>query len=339
MADTSAPAAAPASEATPQKQTNSVSNATQEILNTLPAVEAAAEDAIDDIDDGDGTLSPEEAKKVAKKVEAAAKKAYKLKVGGRDVEVGEDELLKRAQMGYSADEKWQEASRMRKEMDSFIQLLQRDPAQALEQMGFNVDELAENRIKAKIEEMRKSPEQLEREKIERELKSLKEEREREREQARQQEMTRLQDQFAVEIENDISGALDSNTYGLPKSPYVVKRIADTMILAMQEGRRTNNTKLMNIKAADVLSMVQDEINSELNQMYNATPDEVFEKLVGKDRLNKYRKGKVTKQKATVKPNSVSDIKPTGQAEINKQNADKPKEKVKSKDFFSKLGSR
>lgn len=299
--------------------------AVDEALKTLPGQSKEIE--TDEVDDDASDLTAEE----LKKAEAAAKRGYKLKVGGKDVEVDEAELLKRAQMGMSADEKWQEAAKMRKQIDGFINLLQKDPAKALEKMGFNVDELAEKRIQQRIEEMRKSPEQLEKERIQAELSEIKAEREREKEENRTREMKQLQDKFAVEIENDISQALDSSEFGFPKSPYVVKRIADTMILAMKHGYK-------DVTAKDVLPIVRDEIKKELHDMYSSSPDEVFEQLVGKDRLNKYRRSKIKKTK-TDSPSTTQNIKATGNKEIKQTKAEEKQSKVLSKDFFRSLGNK
>jgi hypothetical protein len=337
MADVtpSAPAASPAP----------AQSATQEVIKTLPADQKAPTQAkSDDVSEDTGDdLTPEDQAKEKKKEEAAAKRAYKLKVGGKDLEVDEAELMKRAQMGYSADQKWQEAAQMRKQMDGFIQLLQSDPAKALEQMGYDVDKLAEDRIRSRIEEMQKSPEQIEKEKIQRELAEIKAEREREKQQVQEREKTRVQEQFAIEIENDISSALDNNEYGFPKTPYVVKRIADTMITFLSQGMDPNNDltpaqrdRLKKVTAKDVLPIVRDELLSEQRELYAMTPDEVFEQLVGKERLNKYRRNKIKK---TAKPASANDVKATGTSQLQKQEDNKPKEKIKSRDFFKNLGSR
>jgi hypothetical protein len=333
MADT--PSAAPAASSTPAQA------ATQQVMSTLPADQKAKASAapVDDVSEDTGEDLPQDnAAESNKKAEAAAKRAYKLKVNGRDLEVDESELIKRAQMGYSADQKWQETAQMRKQMDSFIQLLQTDPTKALEQMGYDVDKMAEDRIKYRIEEMQKSPEQIEREKMQRELEAMKAERDRERTEVQEREKTRLQDQFAIEIENDISAALDDNSYGFPKTPYVVKRVADMMILAVQEGIKTNNNRLKNITAKDVLPIVRDEIQREQRELYSLSPDDVFEQLVGKDRLNKYRKGKIKKTSA---PKTASDVKSTGTKELQKaqDEANKNAKKTNAKDFFKTLGSR
>lgn len=333
MAD--APSGAPASS-------NPAQVATQQVINTLPpdqkSTAPVAETGADEVaeDTGEDLVQTPEQKK--KEEAAAAKRAYKLKVGGRDVEVDEAELLKRAQMGYSADQKWQEAAQMRKQMEGFVQLLQRDPEKALEQMGYDVDKLAEERLQKRILEMQKSPEQLEREKLQRELQEMKDRDAAREEEYRTKETQRIQDQYAIELENDISAALDNNTYGFPKTPYVVKRIADTMILAVQQGIATNNQRLMNISAKDVLPIVEAEIKQELHDMYSASPDEVFESLVGKDRLNKYRRAKIKK---TAKPTSASDVKQTGTKELKKvqDQQSAQQKKLNAKDFFKNLGSK
>lgn len=328
------PSAAPAAPAPTPGQ-----SATQEVLGTLPQDKKAPVQAqSQEVEDTGEDLPAEEAGSPAakKKAEAAAKRAYKLKVNGKDVEVGEDELLKRAQMGYSADQKWQETAQMKRQMDALLHLFQTDPAKALAQMGHDVDKFSEDRIRAKIEEMQKSPEQLEREKAQRELAELRAERERERNDTQEREKQRVQEQFAIEIENDISSALDNNDFGLTKTPYVVKRIADTMIMYLTEGMRTNNDRLKKVTARDVLPIVRDEIQAEQRELYSASPDEVFEQLIGKDRLNKYRRNKIKKPS---KPGSANDIKPTGQKELSKAQEEKPKDRIRSKDFFKTLGSR
>jgi hypothetical protein len=326
---------------------NPVQAATQQVINTLPADQkstapvAAGDDVSEDTGE-DLVQTPDQKKK---EEAAAAKRAYKLKVGGRDVEVDEAELLKRAQMGYSADQKWQEAAQMRKQMEGFVQLLQRDPEKALEQMGYDVDKMAEERLQKRILEMQKSPEQLEREKLQRELQEMKDRDAAREQEYRTKETQRIQDQYAIELENDISSALDNNSYGFPKTPYVVKRIADTMILAVQQGLDQTNglsperrQRLMNVTAKDVLPIVEAEIKQELNDMYSASPDDVFESLVGKDRLNKYRRAKIKK---TAKPTSASDVKQTGAKELKKtqDQQSSAQKKLNAKDFFKNLGSK
>lgn len=258
-------------------------------------------------------------------------KKYKLKVGGKEIEItSEDELIKRAQMGYSADEKWQEAAKIRKDMETLIYQLQNNPTAVLAELGHDVDNFAESHIQQKLLEMEKSPEQREREALQKELEDLKKQREQEVEQARQAEITRLQEQYAMQIEKEISDTLDSSQV-LPKSPYVVKRIADSLMLAMNNG-------FHDVTVADVLPIVEQDIKQEIQGMFGAMPDELVEAIVGKDKLNSLRKKRVKRAKAAPKKDAV---KPTGQAEMleNKlKEQSKPKEKVDMKKFFKGIGS-
>lgn len=326
MSDVSAPAAsaAPAAPATTAQPADAAAKDAKATDSTAPVGTKSTESDADIEEDAE-ELAKEEAK-----IEKAIKKAYKLKVDGKDVDVDEAELIKRAQMGFSADAKWQEAATIKKQMEGFLTLLQQDPSEALARLGMDVDDLAERHIQRRIEEMKKTPEQLEREKLQKEIEKYKKESEMRQKQARDEEIQRLQSKFSVEIENDISSALEDATSGLPKSPYVIKRVADLLILAMQKGKK-------DVRARDVLPMIKEEVRNELREMYNVVPDDMFEEMVGKDRLTKYRKGKIKKPKAPTA--SASDVKSTGQAEMKANKETKETPRIRAKDFFNKLGSR
>lgn len=337
------------SESTATPEATPTEAAASEILNTLPednnepsakksaksAMEEAeslinGEDADEEeLEDGD-LEEEEEDSEDEKKAEKEAKKKWKLKVGGKEVEIeDENELIKRAQMGYSAEQKWQEAAQMKKELEGFIGTLQNNPTKALEMMGFDVDELAKSHLENRIQEMQKSPEQLEKERLQKELEEIRQEREKEKEESRNRELRQMQEKYAVEVETQISDALDTMKT-LPKSPYTVKRIADAMILAFQSGK-------YDVTANDVLPIVEKQIKAELQEMFGVMPEELIEAVVGKENFNRVRKKRVSRAK---KP-AHKKVEATGQAEINKieaeQNA-KPKDKVSAKDFFKNLGS-
>lgn len=341
MADISAPAAPSATPATPVENkdvqasaapssaakpaSNPGDRAVEEALKGLNPSAPAVEDVEDD-----GSDLEEDVKKTLTKAE---KKAWKLKVGDKDIEItDENEMIKRAQMGYSAEAKWQEAAKMRKQVEGFIGLLQKDPSAALEKLGFNVDEIMEKRIERRIEDMKKTPEQLELEKLRSAHEEMLSTREQERQEAHTRQLEQMQNQYAVQIENDISDALNAPDFGLPKSPYFIKRIADVMIYGLKNKR--------DITAKQAANIVRDEVKGELQQMYALTPDEAFEQLVGKDRLNKYRRGKIKKPTRQVEqPSPMSDVRSTGTSELNAKAESKEAKKVRSRDFFKNLGSK
>lgn len=311
------PTASPTASAPTAKPTENLSAAEKEVLATTTATES------------DESESTEESTTAEEKKAEVAKKAWKLKVGGKDVTIDdEEELVRRAQMGFSADQKWQEAASLKKEIEQFVGLLQKDPYDALSALGLDVDKFAEEHINKRIEEMQKSPEQLASEKLQKELEKLKKEKEEMEESGRQAEMGRLQEQYAVQIENDISEVLKDSP-DLPKTPYVVKRLADYMIMAVKAGKP-------DIKVSEVWPAVKKQMKKELKEMFATMPEDVVEAVIGKDVFEKVRKKRIKSLKTA--PETANTVKSTGAAET-KAAESKSKDKVSARDFFKNLGSR
>ncbi len=119
----------------------------------------------------------------------------------------------------------------------------------------------------------------------------------------------------------ISKAIE--TSDLPKSPYVVKKIADYMLLGLNEG--------IDVSPEDVLPLVRDEIQNDLREMFAVMPDEVIEKIVGKDVFNRVRKKNVAKAKSAPQP-VKSAIKDTGAASKASASSSDAQKKT-FRDFF------
>jgi len=116
----------------------------------------------------------------------------------------------------------------------------------------------------------------------------------------------------------MSKALESSD--LPKSPYVVKKMADYMLLGLNEG--------IDVSPEDVLPLVREEIQNDLRDMFAVMPDEVIEKIVGKEVFSRVRKKNVAKAKAAPAP-VKSSIKDTGASKQTSSSA----EKKSFRDFF------
>lgn len=286
-----------------------------------------------------GEGSSEESGSEAASGESAAAKAarirkLKLKVDGQELEEelpfeiddnpeAVEYMTRQLQLSKAAQKRMAESSQLQKEVKYFLEELRKNPRKVLSDptIGIDVKQLAAQIIEEEIENAQKSPEQLERERLENELKSLQEEREREREETRQREFSRLQELEFERYDTLISNALDGSD--LPKSPYVVKKIADYMLLGLNEG--------IDVSPEDVLPLVRDEVQSDLREMFAVMPDEVIEKIVGKDVFNRVRKKNVAKAKAAPAP-IKSAIKDTGV--VSKAgDAGKPMQKKSFRDFF------
>ena len=171
----------------------------------------------------------------------------KLKVDGREfeeslpfeVEEGseaEEYLRKNLQMSKMGQSRAQQYSNLEKEVKNFIEELRKNPRKILSDpaIGLDVKDLARQIIEEEIENSKKSPEQLKAEKLEAEIKALKEEKEKEAKQRREEEFERLKTQQIERYDMLMEQAL--NKTDLPKSPYVVKKMADYMLIGLQNGK-------------------------------------------------------------------------------------------------------
>jgi len=288
--------------------------------SSVPAeVNAADAQAVESKIDADPKLSKAQKQQL--------KTQLKIKVDGQEFTEefdrnDDDYLRKNLQLAKVSQKRMQETAEIKKQVGDFLQLLQRDPAQALAELGIDPDQFAEGHLTKKIDDLKKSPQQLAQEKVEAELTKLKAEMERREQDSQQQQIQQLQQQYEIELDRDITEAL-SGQNDLPKSPYIVKRMADLMLLAIKHG----NT---NVKASDVMPVVRKQIKRELQDMFGQMPEDILENVVGKPNMERMRK----KRLATKTPPVDTSKKIVDSGRANKTDAKDPK--VRMSDFFKKL---
>jgi hypothetical protein len=318
-----APAANPPSEST-APATSKVESAPKELsdseLDELEAQESDSEDSSE----------IEDKKKVSKKEEKAIEKRLKklkLKVDGKEEDFeldldNDEELIKHLQLGKMGQKRASEKAQLEKELTAFIEALRGDPLSLLEQeLGLNKEKIIEDYINNQIEAAKKTPEQLEREKMEKELQALRAERKREKEESERRELERLQQQEFERVDMQMEQALTKSD--LPKSPFVVKKIADYMLVAIENG--------YDVTPEDVIPLVREEMHADLKEMFGALPEDVVEGLLGEQVINKLRKRRVAKAQEARKALPASKVNDTGTGK--KEESNKPKEKVDYKKFF------
>jgi hypothetical protein len=164
---------------------------------------------------------------------------YQLKVNGKTINKkidlsDENGLRNELQLAAAARQSMQEASNLKKLYEKEVGRLKSNPWEVLQELGMDPDELAELRIQARIEEMKKSPDQIERERIQKELTAAREEARQLKEERESENFEKMKQQAAVQIESEIESALDAYK-SLPKSRHIVKRIADSLLWAMDQG--------------------------------------------------------------------------------------------------------
>ena len=284
---------------------------------TSDVADAASSEAIDtsaiDAELNEGEESSEEQEQQAQQAEAqkqaeqALRRKYNLKVNNKvkelELDLGNDaEVQKYLQKALAADEKFQEAAQVKRGFANLIEQIKTNPLAILSHpdIGVDIKALATQVLAQEMEDLEKSPEQKRIEELERKLKEKEEFEKQLEEEKRQAEMARLEEEAVVELDMQISQALDKSE--LPKSPYVVKRIADTMYNAMRMG-------YMDVTVEQIMPYVEEQITSEFQALFDAAPDQtakkLMEKFVGKKNLDRVRKANLAKPKPTTMK-SVAD---------------------------------
>jgi len=293
-------------------------------VQSAPEASSAEEQALADLE-AKKNPTPSEKKKI---------KQLQIKVYGETVteelpfEIDDDPkvieyMRKQLQMAKASQKAMQEKSQLEKEVGSFLEELKKNPRKILADPRVSVDlkKMAAEIIEEEIEQSKKSPEQIEKEKLEARLRELEEERKKEKEERDKLELERRTEASMIQYDQMMTKALEKSD--LPKSPYVVKKMADYMLLGL------NNN--LDLKPDDVVPLVQEEIKNDLKEMFSVMPDEVIEALVGKEVFSRVRKKNIAKAKSVTPPTPVkSQLKDTG----NKSNsAPEKKEVLDYKKFF------
>lgn len=300
--------------------------APQPVLTPNEAANAPADKPIDAVIEGQEggepgleTQKPEEKK--------GNKRKLKFKVDGKEIEEevdfdNEEYMTKQLQMAKAAQKRMSEYSQLQKDVQQFLQDLKTNPKKVLAdpRIGLDVKQLAAEIIEEEIRNSQKSPEQIQKETLEGELKSLKEEREKEKAEFQTKEMQRLQQQEFQRYDTLMSKALEKSD--LPKSPYIIKKMADYMLMGLQEN--------LDVTPEDVIPLVRDEMVNDLKEMFAVMPEDVIEAIIGKDVITKLRKRNVAKAKAAPPTPLKSQLQDSGKKTETKE---EKKERIKMSDFF------
>ncbi len=316
MADANIPASsgAPAAPQDSQSQTSSQSS-------SAPTQQAATQAA--------QTLANPNASSTQKAQAVKQLKALKIKVDGHEYEESlpfeipdtaeaRDYMTRQLQMSKVANKRMGEKAQLENEVRSFLEQLKSNPKKLLSDKTYGVDlkKLAAQMIEEEISNAAKSPEQLAKEALESELTELKEQRKREQADNEKREFERVQQMEYDRYDNLMTQTLEKSD--LPKSPYVIKKMADYMLMGLKEG--------LDITPEDVLPLVREEILEDIRQMSQAMPLETIEKLFGGDILTKIRKKNVSRAKAQPQTAQarLPDVGATKAVESKKTDKDKMK---------------
>lgn len=228
-------------------------------------------------------------------------------------------LTKQLQLSKAAQRAMQEKSTFEKQVGQFFQDMKSNTRAKLLELGIDPKEFAASVIEEEIKKAQMSPEQLKQMEMEEELNRLREEARMKEEQFNQRELERVRQIEFEKIDTQMTKALDSSD--LPRKPYVVRKMAEYMLIGANNG--------INLTPEDVLPIVKQDLLSDLQEVIGSLPEDKAEEFIGKEVFNRFRKKNLAKAKQT--PASVkSGIKDVGST---KSGTAKPSEKVDYKKFF------
>jgi hypothetical protein len=252
--------------------------------NTPETLETVAETPAD---------SANPAEKSAEPTKAEIKKLKKLmlKVDGQDIEENlpfdiDDKpeiveyLKKQLQLAKVSQKRMAQTSTLEKEIGALLTALKENPEEVLSDpnLGVDIEALARRVIEKKIEQSKKTPEQLEQEKVQARLKELEEKLKAKEDEIKGKERQQLEEKMFTEYNNSIDSALKEAN--LPVNRYMKGKVADYMLLGVKNG--------VDVKPADVLALVKKDIQAELQEMFNVMPSETVGQLIGKDTIKKFQ---------------------------------------------------
>ena len=312
---TASPEASETQESTQETQAPETTEATAAVENLEKKLES-------------GDLSKKEKKEVAKKI-----KELKIKYNGKEMieklpfEMDDNPeqiewMTKQLQMSKMGHTKAQEAAELQKNVLALVEELKKNPKRVLSDPNINIDlkALAASIIEEEYANAQKSPEQLEMEKTKAELQELKAQREREKEENRQKKLVEDQQKEFERYDMLMGQALEKSD--LPKTPYVVKKMADYMLMGLDLGKE--------LTPQDVLDLVRTEVQSDIKEMFAVMPDEVIERLIDKQVFDRIRKKRV----ASTKKDAPTPINAAVKDVVKPTDKNPKKDKVLNyKDFF------
>lgn len=230
-----------------------------------------------------------------------------------------DYMRKQLQLSKKAQKSMQSESQLRSQVQELVNLSKNDRKKFLETFGIDPKDLAAQIIEEELHQQAMTPEQKERAELQSKLKKMEDERRLEKEDFDKREYERLTQQEYERIDTRMTAVIDQA--GIPKSPYVVKKIAQYMSDGIKFG--------VNLQPEDVIDLVKEELYEDFKAHISALGDDKLESFIGKDILDKVRKKNLAKAKPS--PASVkAAIKDVG---ASKKADAKPAEKINMRDFF------
>lgn len=214
------------------------------------------------------------------------KRILKLKINGKeeDFDATDDGVVAaEIQKGRAAQEKFKEASTIRKQALNFVEALKTNPIAALSHpsLGLDLKKICEEYLYENVvkQEMM-SPEERQREQEKRELEAYRKAEADRKAQKENQDKETMKEKYRQDWSVKFKDALSQT--GLPATDWTVKRMAEYMKVAISKGHK-------HIQPIDVAKQVKEDWERAAKDLYSSVDGEKLIELIGKDNVDKIRK--------------------------------------------------
>lgn len=238
------------------------------------------------------------------------------------------------QLAKAAQNRMRETSTLKKQqeqvnqsMQAFVQALKDDPASILSHPNIGVDlkEFATRIMNEQLEESAKSPEDKERERLQKQNEEYAKKLETLQKEKDEEERARLQNIIANQITDEITTAISE--FGLPNDEMVVSRFLEAYKLA--------NSKGINLNAKEVAPLIKKQMYEEAKRYVQMFDEDSLEDFIGKDKISSVHKRMLGKLRSQTPP-TLKDVKDVGTANYEKLFDKSKKERVTGRDYFKEL---
>ena len=214
-----------------------------------------------------------------------------------------DKEFKTMVSSYKAQKTSDIATRNAKQQEKLVkeiaEMIQTNPFELLKRAGYDPRQLAEEYLTQAIEEDMLPENEKELRKVRYEKEELERQYKEELSRREQEQMDVAIQQAQQEISNNIIDALENSS--LPKSPEVVKRIANYMLIAEQKG--------INVNPKQVIPLVEEDFRNLNSQILRSLDPTKRISYIGEDLLKQIRQDDLARLKTSQSQSSQSVPKP------------------------------
>ncbi len=238
---------------------------------------------------------------------------YELNVGGKVQKLTKAQVLLRAQKAEAADRRFMEAAEKIKKAEELIAAYEADPEAAYARAGKDPAKVLEAHLAKKAREATLTPEQLETEKLKRELDEYKSKFEKVETEKRTAAQQAMDEKTFTQLETTLLGAAEQ--YGLDKNPQTLEQLCDIALELIEYDIKPTADQI----CQELIHRQKEHIQARDAKVLSKLSDEKLVEYLGQDVIDRLNKA------------SLKNVPGPGQSTKPKE---PPREKTPAKGYLS-----